>query len=172
MIRRWLKVLRGFGLGLLRYCPPPILRLLVWWTHAKFLVAVAVVAMRQDQILLLRHRYRSRYPWGLITGFVERGESVEEAAVREIAEETGVQLSSSWRLDCLQMGFVNRRLFEVVYWLDEDNLFPEAVGPSSDGEIEAGVWYSLNRLPRGVPRAQVALIRRAEQTRRTQSSAR
>ena len=54
-------------------------------------VVSAIVAV--DRRILLVKRGKSPYKgsWCLPTGFAETGESIEEAALRELAEETGVQ---------------------------------------------------------------------------------
>jgi len=55
-------------------------------------VAVAVVIERDGTILLGRRGEGTRQPgkWSFPAGFVDRGEDVEAAARREVAEETGL----------------------------------------------------------------------------------
>ena len=54
-------------------------------------LAVAVVVQRDGKVLLGRRgeHTRSAGKWSFPAGFVERGEVVEAAAVREVQEETG-----------------------------------------------------------------------------------
>ncbi|MCU0848016.1 MAG: NAD(+) diphosphatase [Spirochaetes bacterium] len=55
--------------------------------------AVMVAVTRGDTILLARG---ARFPagrYGLVAGFVEPGESLEECAAREVMEETGISIS-------------------------------------------------------------------------------
>jgi mutator protein MutT len=57
-------------------------------------LAVAVVVQRDGKVLLGRRGEHARAAgkWSFPAGFVERGEVVEEAAVREVREETGFQV--------------------------------------------------------------------------------
>jgi ADP-ribose pyrophosphatase YjhB (NUDIX family) len=64
---------------------------LVWLITQKFLVGVVGVAINQSQeILLFKHTYRKKYPWGLPSGWLKRGEHPADALSREIREETGM----------------------------------------------------------------------------------
>lgn len=54
-------------------------------------VAVGVVAERQRQILLTRRNHEPRMGgWSFPSGFVDAGEEVRSAAIRETMEETGI----------------------------------------------------------------------------------
>lgn len=60
------------------------------WDHAKPVVLVLAVSPT-GRIVLTRD---SRFPpdrWGLVAGYIERGETAEEAALRELAEEAGLE---------------------------------------------------------------------------------
>lgn len=64
---------------------------------ARFPVAVHLFLLRDDSVLMLR-RSNTGYEDGrlsVVAGHVEAGESVTEAAVREIREEVDVELSAS-----------------------------------------------------------------------------
>src|SRR5262245_61640588 len=53
--------------------------------------AVGVAVLRSDRILLVRRRYAPMQgSWALPGGFLEIGETPDEAAVREAREETGL----------------------------------------------------------------------------------
>ena len=54
--------------------------------------AVITLIHRGDELLLIRaHNFRSHF-YGLVAGFVEAGETLEEAATREILEEVGIEV--------------------------------------------------------------------------------
>lgn len=64
----------------------------VWWRLRKpQLRGCALVPLGADgAVLLVRHSYRARGEWQLVTGGVDSGETHEEAARRELDEEVGL----------------------------------------------------------------------------------
>nr|WP_101258256.1 NUDIX domain-containing protein [Streptomyces barkulensis] len=81
---------------------------LMWLANPKFMVGVTGVVRDADgNVLLLRHRlWHADRPWGLPTGYAKKGETFQETVVREVREETGldvrvgelVRLTSGYRL--------------------------------------------------------------------------
>ncbi len=66
----------------------------VWaLTQARYTVgAVGVVLDESGRVLLLEHVFHPTFPWGLPGGWVGRRESPERAVVRELREETGLEV--------------------------------------------------------------------------------
>jgi len=61
----------------------------VQWADPK--VAAGVVVEREGRILLIRRNHEPMYGrWSFPSGYVDAGEIVEQAAAREVLEETGV----------------------------------------------------------------------------------
>jgi len=58
-------------------------------TKPVIMVTAGVVILNAEGELLMQHRADDG-TWGLVGGFMELGESVEEAARREVLEETGL----------------------------------------------------------------------------------
>jgi len=54
-------------------------------------VVVLVFICRDDALLLVKQSYGKQY-WSLPGGVVELGESLEQAAIREVKEETGLDV--------------------------------------------------------------------------------
>lgn len=69
------------------------------WTHwnnpTPVLAAVIECADRDGQLLLARNAAWGGRLFGLITGFMEAGETPEEGLVREVAEETALEALST-----------------------------------------------------------------------------
>lgn len=57
-------------------------------------VAAVTIVIRNEKVLLIRRAGDPGYGlWSVPGGYVDRGEVVEEAAAREVLEETGLQVS-------------------------------------------------------------------------------
>ena len=105
-------------------------------------VAIIVLVHRGDEALLVRARTFRRDFFGLVAGFVETGESLEECVAREVREETSLTIvnlryfgSQSWPYPLgLMVGF-------HADWLSGDLQF-------ADGELVAGGFFTRDNLPR------------------------
>ena len=89
-------------------------------------VAVGVVAERNGQIVLERRAHDPNAGgWSFPSGFVEAGEVLEDAAIREVEEETGLRV----RID---------RLLGVYSTAGERVVFVAYAGSVEGGELAAG----------------------------------
>ncbi len=85
-----------------------------WLVGSKYVVGVqGLVFDAEGRLLLLRHTYKGRYPWGLPGGGLARGESTAEAVIREVREEAGLDVSVE-RVLAVET-HPNRLLIEVFY---------------------------------------------------------
>jgi ADP-ribose pyrophosphatase YjhB (NUDIX family) len=96
------------------------------------------------QVLLLRHAFRRRHPWGLVSGWVNRGESPSDAMRRELREETS--LIGEVGPVLLIRGDKRAPSLEVVYLV---RVSGGTFRPS--GETPEGCWHDLGQtLPDGL----------------------
>lgn len=143
-----------------RYAGRHLMQRVMWWTQAKFVMAIVAVVFWNDRVLLLEHSYRPRYPWGLPTGWMRYGESLEEAVRRELMEECGLDVGV---LQWIDARFPTRRHFECVFWTEVlESSQTEESEPSEDGEITSWGWFdSQHGLPEKLLPTQRPLIERA-----------
>ena len=119
-----------------------------WWPSLA--VAIIVRITRGDEILLVHARNFRGPHYGLVAGFVETGETLEEAVRREVWEETRLHIrnlryfgSQPWPFPCgLMVGFT------ADYAEGEIQLQREELG--------GGGWFRRDCMPQIPDRASIA----------------
>lgn len=119
-----------------------------WWPSLA--VAIIVRITRGDEILLVHARnFRGNF-YGLVAGFVETGETLEQAVCREVWEETHLHIrnlhyfgSQPWPFPCgLMVGFT------ADYAEGEIQLQKEELG--------GGGWFQRDNMPQIPDKASIA----------------
>src|SRR5262245_11738411 len=78
--------------------------------------AVGVVVDMEGRVVLVRRRYEPRAGcWALPAGFMELGESAEEAAIRECHEETGLLVQIDHLLGVYSFGFGEQSGLVIIF---------------------------------------------------------
>lgn len=103
--------------------------------------AIIVLIRKNEQALLVHARNFKRPFFGLVAGFVETGESLEQCVIREVREETSLEItnvkyfgSQSWPFPSqLMIGFTADYLSGEVQF--------------ADGELTEGGFFSRDNLP-------------------------
>ncbi|MET8902883.1 NUDIX domain-containing protein [Streptomyces sp. NPDC004538] len=92
----------------------PVQSRVMWLLHTKYVVGVTgVVRDDEGRVLLLKHRmWPPGRQWGLPSGFARKGEDFRETVVREMREETALDVEVG-RLVMLNSGLRTR--LEVAY---------------------------------------------------------
>ncbi len=77
-----------------QFIPDLIQWWIIWLLRPKLFVGVSGVLFNDaGEVLLLRHRFHHRYPWGLPGGLMERGENLVQCWQREVREETNLTVA-------------------------------------------------------------------------------
>ncbi len=127
---------------------------IIWLLRPKLFVGVSGVAMNEaGDVLLLRHRFHRRHPWGLPGGLLERGENLVQCWTREMREETNLTVAVdglvAQRTTALNIDFILRgRIIGGDMVLDAT-------------EILEAAFFSPDALPPELRREHRAAIRKA-----------
>lgn len=112
--------------------------------------SIIVLIKKEDHLLMARSPHYASGVYGLIAGFVEAGERIEETVHREVQEEIGIKIK-------------NLSYFGSQSWPFPDSLMLAFTADYDSGEIvidqkeiEAAGWYKYNKLP-GLPSTSVSI---------------
>lgn len=116
--------------------------------------AIVAIVGADDRILLANNFAWEPNRYSTVAGFIEAGESAEQGAIREIAEEVGVRLKSthyvgsqSWPFPCsLMLGFIAHT--------DDLQATPDNV------EVRAARWFTRAELQADVLSGDAIISRR------------
>jgi ADP-ribose pyrophosphatase YjhB (NUDIX family) len=107
----------------------------------------AVVLDRDNRVLLVRRADNGR--WTLVTGCLEPGEQPAVGAVREVAEETAVQVQVERLLSVTALPLMTFANGDQTYWLDVTFRCRPLGGQArvnDDESVDVG-WFGLDGLP-------------------------
>ena len=112
--------------------------------------AVIVLISRGEEILLARASRFPRGMYGLIAGFVEPGESLEETIVREVREEVGIEVKDIRYFGSQPWPFPNSLMigFTAIYASGNIVIDPQ--------ELEDAAWFRKDSLPLIPPKLSIA----------------
>ena len=114
-------------------------------SYPKITPAVITLVTKGDKVLLQRNTYYKGVVWSLVAGFVDAGESLEDAVRREIREEASIEVKDIRYFGSQTWPFPSNIMIGFRAEYDSGELKP-------DGEevIESG-WFDCGNLPE-IPR--------------------
>ena len=94
----------------------------------------------------IKDQTQERLLWSLPKGHIEEGETPEQAALREVAEETGIESEISKSLGVIDFWFMagGKRIHKTVHHF----LFKETGGKLAPQvtEVDDVAWFPLNEI--------------------------
>jgi len=103
--------------------------------------AIIVAITRGEEILLVQSKnFRGDY-MGLVAGFVETGESLEEAVKRETLEETGISIKNIQYAGSQAWPYPSGLMIGYTAEYESGSLQIQR------SELNKGAWYNLRNLP-------------------------
>lgn len=107
-------------------------------------IVVNCITIFQNKILLIKRGIEPGYgKWALPGGYLDWDESVEEAAAREVLEETGVKVQVLRQLEVRSSPERNSQNVAVVFVAEADS----DVLALQKEEILDGGWFDFDKLP-------------------------
>ena len=115
--------------------------------------AVIVLIKKDNQILMARQKSFPEGVYGLIAGFSEAGETLEETVHREVYEEVGLFVKNIVYLGSQSWPFPDSLMiaFSADYASGEIHC--------RDGELEIAGWYDVDHIP-GYPSSSTSIARK------------
>ena len=127
-----------------------------YWFDSFASCVIIMIVNEFDEIVLLRQSYMSSDYWNFVSGYMTPGENAEEAALREVKEEVGIDLerlepSGTWWFeegDMLMHGFIgyaHKQEMKLSPEVDRAEWIPAAKAPSmmypdSPGNAQYGTY--------------------------------
>ncbi|WP_088331260.1 NAD(+) diphosphatase [Lacimicrobium sp. SS2-24] len=111
---------------------------------------IIVAIKKQNQLLLAKGRHHKQGMYSILAGFVESGESLEQAVHREVMEEVGIKIKSLRYFDSQPWPFPHSLMVGFLAEYDSGEI-------CVDGEeiLEAS-WYKENEFPLIPPEFSIA----------------
>lgn len=115
--------------------------------------SIIVLIHKDGNILMARSPHFTPGAYGLIAGFVEAGESVEDAVHREVQEEVGIKIKNLTYFGSQSWPFPDSLMIAFIADYDSGELVIDHT------EIESADWYPYDKLP-GRPSVSVSIAQK------------
>ena len=123
-------------------------------SYFKCIEAAGGVVKNKNGDILLIHR---RGCWDLPKGKIEKNETIQEAAIREVEEETGLTKVKIIRpvlfrklnnkATCHSFFMDEKLALKVSYWFEMQTDFEGDLIPQTEEDIEQAVWVKKENIP-------------------------
>ena len=132
-------------------------------------ISHGVLILNEQGQLLMAHATGQKH-WDIPKGGAEEGESAREAAIREVREETGIELTADSMEDLGRMAYTSRKdlhLFRVVLHTRDCDIaackctsfFPHHASGVMTPEVDQFKWVDIADVPALAAKSMTALLR-------------
>ena len=112
--------------------------------------SIIVLIRKDDHVLMARSPHYPPGAYGLIAGFVEAGETIEETVHREVKEEVNLQIKNISYFGSQPWPFPDSLMLAFTAEYESGDLIID------NDEIEEAGWYRYDKLP-GHPSTQMSI---------------
>ncbi len=127
---------------------------ILWVGNAKFIIGIAALIFNEHgEILLFKHTYRTDCDWGFPGGYLKGREDPGNAIMREICEESGLEVQIVDLLEIIRSEQMPR--LEVLFraaLVGELNFQPSH-------EVSEARFFALDALPELLPEHQALITK-------------
>lgn len=119
---------------------------LIDYIKSKFkVIEAAGGVVEKDGKLLMIYR---RKVWDIPKGKLDKGESIEECAVREVEEETGVKVKIDKKIDSVWHTYTNKKkyILKKTHWYAMQCLNDDKMAPQKEEGIKKAEWMDLEEV--------------------------
>ncbi|MCD7781094.1 MAG: NAD(+) diphosphatase [Methanosphaera sp.] len=108
--------------------------------YTRIAPAIIVTIVKDDKLLMAKHKRHAKNTYALIAGFVEAGESIEQTVHREVAEEVGLKIKNLQYVDSQSWPFPNSLMLGFTAEYDSGTINVD------EEEITDAKWFSADEI--------------------------
>ncbi len=131
----------------------PIARI-YWFISRPKTVGVKCILKKDNSILMIRNAYTRINQWTFPGGGVKKGESLEEAVVREILEEVGIDIYRPKKFGEFLTTQEHKRDTVHCFSVITDNQQIHI----DKSEIQEARWFSLDAIPKSLSPSVIKIL--------------
>lgn len=110
-------------------------------------IGVGIIIRRRDEVLLVRRAaVHGSGSWSTPGGHLDHGETLEQCAARETAEETGVEIENTRFRALTNDVFADEARHYLTVWMEAEYRAGTARVNAAD-EVASVGWFRWDRLP-------------------------